>query len=42
MLHLVLPFKMKKKDDPRISFVLRFNDRKPKERKPIAHLEHGH
>lgn len=42
MPHVVLPFKIKKKDDRHISFVVRFNDRKHTERDPIAHLEHGY
>ena len=40
MPHVVIPFKVKKKDDQRISFVVHFNYRKHTERNPFAHLEY--
>ena len=40
MPHLVLPFKVKKKQDRRISFVVHFNYRKTTEKNPYPHLEY--
>ena len=40
MPHVVVPFKVKKKDDRRISFVVHFNYRAKTERNPFAHLEY--
>jgi hypothetical protein len=40
MPHVVIPFKIKKKDDRRISFVVHFNYRKHTERNPFPHLEY--
>ena len=40
MPHVVLPFKIKKEDDRRISFVVHFNFRKFSESNPFPHLEH--
>ena len=40
MPHVVLPFKVNKKADRRISFVVHFNYRKHTERNPFPHLEY--
>jgi hypothetical protein len=40
MPHVVLPFKVKKKQDRRISFVVHFNYRKTTEKNPFPHLEY--
>jgi len=40
MPHVVLPFKVKKKADRRIAFVVHFNYRKHTERNPFPHLEY--
>jgi hypothetical protein len=40
MPHVVRPFKIKKKDDRRISFVVHFNYRDYTEHNPFPHLEY--
>ena len=40
MPHVVLPFKVKKKADRRISLVMHFNYRKHTQRNPFPHLEY--
>jgi hypothetical protein len=40
MPHGVLPFKVRKKEDRRITFLVHFNYRKHTERNPFPHLEY--
>jgi hypothetical protein len=40
MPHGVLPFKVHKKEDRRITFLVHFNYRKHTERNPFPHLEY--
>jgi hypothetical protein len=40
MPHVVLPFKVRKKEDRRITFLVHFNFRKHTERNPFPHLEY--